>query len=114
MVGLPGTNQLTKSQIAEFEFSSMTKTSAATHKSFALVLIGGGASGPSHAGVLKALIARGYIPSAVVGVSVGAVVSAMYALSDKWYDALVGMHTTGFPAKPDFRLPALAARNRGL
>lgn len=57
----------------------MTKASTATHKCFALVLSGGGARGLSHAGVLRALIARGYIPSAVVGVSMGAVVGATYA-----------------------------------
>jgi NTE family protein len=61
----------------------MTKASTATHKCFALVLSGGGARGLSHAGVLRALIARGYIPSAVVGVSMGAVVGATYALNDK-------------------------------
>lgn len=92
----------------------MTKASTATHKCFALVLSGGGARGLSHAGVLRALIARGYIPSAVVGVSMGAVVGATYALNDKWYDALVGMDTSGFPATPDFRVPGMAARIRGM
>lgn len=84
------------------------------HKSFALVFSGGGARGLSHAGVLKALVARGYVPSAIVGVSMGAVVGATYALNDDWYDELVGMDTSGFPATPDFRLPGLVARMRGL
>lgn len=89
-------------------------TSERPHKSFALVLSGGGARGLSHAGVLKALVARGYIPSAIVGVSMGAVVAATYALNDNWYDELVEMDTSGFPATPDFRQPGLAARLRGL
>lgn len=89
-------------------------TSRRPHKSFALVFSGGGARGLSHAGVLRALIAREYIPSAVVGVSMGAVVAATYALNDNWYEELVDMDTSGFPATPDFRLPGVRARMRGL
>lgn len=92
----------------------LAKPSDKTHKSFALVLSGGGARGLSHAGVLRALISRGYVPSAIVGVSMGAVVGATYALNDDWFDALVAMDTSGFPATPGFRLPGLAARMRGL
>jgi len=44
----------------------------------------------------------------------GAVVAATYALNDNWYDELVEMDTSGFPATPDFRLPGLIARLRGL
>lgn len=84
------------------------------HKSFALVLSGGGARGLSHAGVLKALITRGYVPSAIVGISMGAVVGSTYALNDDWFDELVGMDTSGFPVAPDFRMPGFAARARGL
>ena len=84
------------------------------HKSFALVLSGGGARGLSHAGVLKALITRGYVPSAIVGISMGAVVGSTYALNDEWFDELVGMDTSGFPVAPDFRMPGFAARARGL
>lgn len=92
----------------------MGKMDSRPHKSFALVLSGGGARGLSHAGVLRALKVRGFVPSAIVGVSMGAVVGATYALNDDWYDALVDMDTSGFPATPDFRLPGLAARIRGL
>ena len=90
------------------------KSVGKTHRSFALVLSGGGARGLSHAGVLRALVARGYIPSAIVGVSMGAVVGSTYAMNDDWFDALVGMDTSGFPATPDFRLPGLVAKFRGL
>lgn len=94
--------------------TSKTETPQPRHKSFALVLSGGGARGLSHAGVLKTLVARGYIPSAIVGVSMGAVVAATYALNDNWYDELVEMDTSGFPDAPDFRLPGLVARLRSL
>ena len=94
--------------------TSLVKPTNGTHKSFALVFSGGGARGLSHVGVLRALVARGYIPSAIVGVSMGAVVGATYALNDNWYDELVGMDTSGFPATPDFRLSGLVARMRGL
>lgn len=94
--------------------TSRAETSRRPHKSFALVLSGGGARGLSHAGVLKSLITKGYIPSAIVGVSMGAVVASTYALNDNWYDELVEMDTSGFPATPDFRLPGLIARLRGL
>ena len=78
------------------------------------MLSGGGARGLSHAGVLRTLVARGYIPSVIVGVSMGAVVGTTYAMNDDWFDALVGMDTSGFPATPDFRLPGLTARMKGL
>ena len=84
------------------------------HKSFALVLSGGGARGLSHAGVLRALIARGYVPSAIVGVSMGAVVGSTYALNDDWYRELEEMDTSGFPASPDFRRPGLMSWLRNL
>ena len=92
-VGPPWTNQLTKSQKAEFELTRMIQPGGGAHKPVTLVFSGGGARGLSHAGVLRALVAGGYVPNAVVGVSMGAVVGATYALNDDWYDALVGMDT---------------------
>lgn len=44
----------------------------------------------------------------------GAVVGTTYAMNDDWFDALVAMDTSGFPATPDFRLPGLTARMKGL
>ena len=67
------------------------------HRPFALVLSGGGARGLAHAGVLRALEHYGYAPSAIVGVSMGAVVGATYALNPDWYQALKTINTTGFP-----------------
>lgn len=58
---------------------------------FTLVLAGGGARGFAHAGVLRALEHRGCRPSAIVGVSMGAVVAAAYALNPDWYRALLRM-----------------------
>lgn len=86
----------------------------AAHRPFALVFSGGGARGLSHAGVLRALIGKGYVPSAIVGVSMGAVVGATYALNDNWFDELVGMDTAGFPSTPDFRVKGLRARIKSL
>jgi NTE family protein len=84
------------------------------HKSFALVFSGGGARGLSHVGVLKALTSLGYFPSAIVGVSMGAVVGATYALNPSWYRDLVEMDTSGFPSTPNFQGQRLAERVRGL
>ncbi|WP_053001273.1 patatin-like phospholipase family protein [Kosmotoga pacifica] len=46
----------------------------------ALVLSGGGARGAAHVGAIKALEEAGYIPDLIVGISIGAVVGAGYAL----------------------------------
>ncbi|SHH39857.1 patatin-like phospholipase family protein [Thermosipho atlanticus] len=45
-----------------------------------LVLSGGGARGAAHVGVIRALEERGFVPDAIVGVSIGAVVGAGYAV----------------------------------
>lgn len=63
------------------------------HRPFTLVLSGGGARGFAHVGVLRALEACGYRPDAVVGVSMGALVGATYALRRDWYGALGEMDT---------------------
>ncbi len=69
-----------------------------THLPFTLVLGGGGARGFSHAGVLRALEIYGFRPHAIVGVSMGAVVGAAYALRDDWYRAILTMNTDALPA----------------
>lgn len=68
------------------------------HRPFTLVLAGGGARGFAHVGVLRALEAAGYRPSALVGVSMGAAVSVGYALREDWYRALLALDTKAFPA----------------
>lgn len=73
---------------------------ARPHPPFALVLSGGGARGLAHAGVIRALEHYGYRPSAIVGVSMGAIVGATYGLNPDWYRALLHMDTTGFPEPP--------------
>ncbi|MBA3910746.1 MAG: hypothetical protein C0524_12900 [Rhodobacter sp.] len=83
-------------------------------RSFALVFSGGGARGLSHAGVLRALVGRGHVPSAIVGISMGAVVAATYALNENWFDDLIDMDTSGFPAPPNFRAQGLRAKARAL
>lgn len=62
-----------------------------SHRSFALVLAGGGARGYAHVGVLRALEHIGMRPSLIVGVSMGAVVGATYAAREDWYDALMSV-----------------------
>lgn len=66
-------------------------------KTFAIVLSGGGARGFSHAGVLWGLEQIGYAPSAIVGVSMGAVVGVTYALRADWYSAIRNLQTDGLP-----------------
>ncbi len=53
-----------------------------------LVLGGGGARGLAHIGVLEALVELGVEPSCIVGVSMGAVVGAAYALRPDWSETL--------------------------
>lgn len=84
---------------------------------FALVLSGGGARGFAHVGALRALEASGLRPAAVVGVSMGGVVAATYALRDDWYSALLTMDTSAFPhpfRTGSDRTPVLRERIRRL
>ncbi|MBT8336509.1 MAG: patatin-like phospholipase family protein [Gemmatimonadetes bacterium] len=67
------------------------------HRTFALVLAGGGARGYAHAGVLRALERYGYRPSALVGVSMGAVVGTAWAARADWYETLLALDTNMFP-----------------
>lgn len=90
---------------------------AAVARPFTLVLSGGGARGFAHVGVLRVLEAFGLRPSAVVGISMGAVVAATYALREDWYSALLAMDTSAFPrpfrAEPGKR-PVVRERVRRL
>jgi len=72
-----------------------------------VVLSGGGARGFAHVGALRALNHLGIYPDVIVGVSMGAVVGATYALNDGWYDALIDMDISGFPPLPDFSVPGM-------
>ncbi len=65
-------------------------------RSFTLILGGGGARGFAHIGVLRMLERLGWVPSAIVGVSMGAVVGAAYAGRTDWYSALLQFARTGF------------------
>lgn len=76
------------------------RSHTASHRRFALVLCGGGARGLAHAGVLRALEHYGYRPVAILGVSMGAIVGATYALNPRWYTALLDADTLGFPRPP--------------
>jgi NTE family protein len=78
-------------------------------RSFAVVLGGGGARGLAHAGVLRALEHYGWRPSAIVGVSMGAVVGAAYALREDWYSAVLDFADSAFPEV----LPQVATGSHG-
>jgi len=83
---------------------------------FTLVLAGGGARGYAHAGVLRALEHLGFAPAGIVGVSMGAIVAATYALRDDWYDALLEVDLGGASRpRPRLRFPGrgLAVARRG-
>lgn len=69
------------------------------HHSFTLVLASGGARGYAHAGVLRALEVEGLRPSAIVGVSMGAVIGTTYALRHDWYETMLGVDTSPFPSR---------------
>lgn len=81
------------------DFSGNTQKALAglERKPFTLVLSGGGARGFAHVGVLRALESYGLQPSAIVGVSMGAVVGVVYSLRPDWYPALLGVDTSFFP-----------------
>jgi NTE family protein len=69
-------------------------------KSFALVLSGGGVRGMAHVGVLMGLNRMGLYPDAIVGVSMGGIIAATYALNQDWYRDLCQMDTSTFPEPP--------------
>ncbi len=58
---------------------SMDPSRKAGRKPWGLVLMGGGARGLAHIGVLQALEAAGLVPDVIAGTSMGAVVGAFYA-----------------------------------
>ncbi len=67
------------------------------HRPFTVVLSGGGARGFSHAGVLRGLERYGMRPEALVGVSMGALVAAAYALNPDWYAAILSIEPRSLP-----------------
>ncbi|MFQ5487354.1 MAG: patatin-like phospholipase family protein [Gammaproteobacteria bacterium] len=90
------------------------KINKSAHRPFALVLPGGGVRGLAHAGILKGMEYYGWRPSAIVGVSMGAIVAATYGLNADWYRALVNMDTRDFPGPPVASSADLRERIRAL
>jgi len=80
-----------------FPASTAPTNTAPSIRPFAVVLAGGGARGLAHAGALRALQHDGYRPSALVGVSMGAIVAATYALNPTWYEDLLALDTRRLP-----------------
>lgn len=75
----------------------MTPSTRSPHRPFTLVLAGGGARGASHLGVLRGLEHAGWTPSAIVGVFMGAIVGATYALNPDWYRAYLAADLSRVP-----------------
>ena len=69
----------------------------------AVVLGGGGARGLAHVGVLEGLCELGIESCAVVGVSMGAVVGATYAVRDDWSERLRGSNWERLPVVNEAR-----------
>ena len=104
-----GDDHMVLSELAtDVSHGSRGDPSARNPRSFTLILGGGGARGLAHAGVLRALERRGWTPSAIVGVSMGAVVGAAYALRADWFEALLDLEATAFPSpvRPPVRSPS--------
>jgi len=85
-----------------------------TLRPFTLVLGGGGARGFAHLGVLRALEREGLRPSGIVGVSMGAVVGAIYAHRLDWYRAVLEMDVSAFPAPVEASAVGSSGRGSGL
>lgn len=71
-------------------------TPSARPPTYTLLLTGGGARGLAHVGALRALEREGLPPAAVVGVSMGAIVGAVYALNPDWYRRLLDVDLDRF------------------
>lgn len=77
-----------------------------TAKTWALVLMGGGARGLAHVGVLRVLERHGLAPPIITGTSMGAIVGGFYAAgftADRLTDMLGGLRRDDFsdaPASP--------------
>jgi NTE family protein len=72
-------------------------------KTWALVLMGGGARGLAHVGVLRVLERHGLAPPIVTGTSMGAIVGGFYAAgftADRLTDMLGGLRMDDFSAAP--------------
>lgn len=80
---------------------------------FSLVLTGGGANGLAHIDALQALEHYQLIPSAVVGVSMGAIIGTVYALNPDWYAQLRAAQLDVF-SQPLFRRNTLRERAQTL
>ena len=80
-----------------------------------LVLGGGGVRGIAHVGVLNALARAQIAPDVIVGVSMGAVIGAAYAVRDDWLEALDAVNRDRLPSFAEGEEEGLAlARMRSL
>jgi NTE family protein len=88
-----------------------------TSKTWALVLMGGGARGLAHVGVIHVLERNGLVPDVVAGTSMGALVGGLYAsgLSGAQLTAMLdGTGLPGAPGRADGRSGLLKRHPRNL
>lgn len=74
-----------------------------TGKTWGLVLMGGGARGMAHVGVLRVLEENGLVPDVVAGTSMGAIVGGLYAAGlsgAKLTEMLGGLNLASYAGKP--------------
>lgn len=84
-----------------------------TRPRLGLVLGGGGVRGLAHVGVLAGLERAGIRPDVIVGVSMGAFVSAVYGARADWLAALEGVDRSRLPAVADTGEDFALAKLRG-
>jgi NTE family protein len=83
-------------------------------KSWALVLMGGGARGLAHVGVLRVLEKNGLVPDIIAGTSMGAIVGGLFAAGlsgAKLMEMLGGLNLDSYAAKPARKNPFKRPRN---
>lgn len=86
---------------------------AAARPRLGLVLGGGGVRGLAHVGVLSALERAGIRPDVLVGVSMGALVTATYAAREDWLASLEAVDRSRLPSVADTEEDYALAKLRG-
>ncbi len=93
---------------AQADFERLTRT--LTGKACGLVLGGGGARGFAHIGVIRALNEANIPIDLIGGTSIGAIISALYAMGYDWEEIIKISRTCWIDMKPlkDFTIPLMS------
>lgn len=92
---------------------SIPPSDGAERPRLGVVLGGGGVRGLAHAGVLAALDRAAIRPDVIVGVSMGALVTATYAAREDWRHALESVDRSRLPTVADTEEEFALAKLRG-